>query len=179
MLVVAMVMLCGCTAYDFLGGTLGEAIAEADQAPAKPQAKPLGCYDNLCGDAMLGEVYCSCHDAAPGPKQAGSPSARCWSQVEDCKVDLTCCQAGAVCNAQGTDTCSQATHNERAKRDAAAAANPPPKAPTIAPPGRAYLSIPTTHGPPDIPDCNDGELMVDTLQRHLWVCTHKTWWHSP
>lgn len=165
MLVVAMAMLCGCTAHDFLGGTLGEAIAEADPAPP---AKPLACYDNLCGM----DSYCSCHDA-----KGSGELARCWSQREDCAVDLKCCQQWhAGCAAQGTDQCSSQTSTERKKRDAAAVAAPAPKPPTVAPAGRIYLSIPLTVGPPDIPDCNDGELMVDTLQRHLWVCTHKVWW---
>jgi len=79
------------------------------------QAKPLACYDNLCGDAFSGEQYCSCHGA---DQTSGSPSARCWSQHEDCEVDLACCKANAKsCMAQGTDKCSIVTHDERVKRD--------------------------------------------------------------
>lgn len=140
--------------------------ASAGPPPPAAGAKSVACYDDLCGM----DSYCSCHDEPKGK--------RCWSQAADCEVDRECCdtRVGAACYAQGTDTCSQVTHEERVKRDATA----PPPGSSAANEGRFYLRVPQTDGKPKISDCNDGEFMVDTKRRKFWVCDAKhAWWSVP
>lgn len=147
-----------------------KASADGQAKSAAPAARiQLSCADNLCGM----DNYCSCHEAS-------SSGRRCWSQADDCNVDLQCCEAGADgCKSQGSDRCSKATGDARAKRDAAAAATTG-SATTNAPvwsAGRAYFVLPLTNGMPKIPDCNEGEIMLEHGSRRLWLCdAHHRWW---
>ncbi len=75
-------------------------LKQADGGGA-PQPAPAACRDNLCGDPMFGEAYCSCHGA--GELQ------RCWASKQHCEQDVACCSARGDCRgtAGGEDACSR------------------------------------------------------------------------
>ena len=66
-----------------------------------PQPAPTACRDNLCGDPLFGEAYCSCHGAGE--------LRRCWASKQRCEQDAACCSARGDCQgtATGEDTCSR------------------------------------------------------------------------
>jgi hypothetical protein len=81
-------------------------------ATAVAEERKTACFDNLCGDAMYGEQFCSCHES-------GS-ERRCWSTKADCEVDQACCASTKSCKSTpyATETCGKRTSDTRKKRDA-------------------------------------------------------------
>jgi hypothetical protein len=68
---------------------------------------PSKCFDNLCGM----DTYCVCHEAGT--------ERRCWSQREDCEVDLACCSRTKTCKSTpyASETCGSETATARKRRD--------------------------------------------------------------